>query len=171
MCSGASGVRASEGGRKSEQVGREGSGPPSELSSKRMRLASEPMPEPALRLPRDGEEDGCMSSRRCVSSRAFLTSRPAIVRERTISNARKPTMSTVSSLGFRSSEDGRLRNSLNRFARFALGTYIHECISCCTRLVFIFCPLLLTTYLHTCTCTTITFNQHSSIYFPKEMPQ
>jgi len=38
------------------------------------------------------------------------------VRERTISKARKPTMSTVSSLAFSSNVEGRLRNSRKRFA-------------------------------------------------------
>ena len=38
------------------------------------------------------------------------------MRERTISKARKPTMSTVSSLAFSSNVEGRLRNSRNRFA-------------------------------------------------------
>ena len=41
-------------------------------------------------------------SRRYDSSSAFLTVKPARVRERTISKARKPTMSTVSSFAFRS---------------------------------------------------------------------
>jgi hypothetical protein len=50
------------------------------------------------------------------SSRDFFTERPARVRERTISKARKPTISTVSSLAFRSRCGGRLRNSRNRLA-------------------------------------------------------
>ena len=37
--------------------------------------------------------------------------------ERTISKAKKPTMSTVSSLAFSSNAGGRLRNSRKRFAR------------------------------------------------------
>ena len=116
ICSGCKGVRASGGCKNNEQVGRGGSTSRSTPSSRRMRLVSEPRPIAALRLPKEGDDDGWWSSRRCASSSDFFTSSPAIVRERTISKARKPTISTVSSLGFRSSEGGRLRNSRNRFA-------------------------------------------------------
>lgn len=78
------------------------------------RRFSTPPPIPlCFRLPRMGEE---YSSCRKASSRDFLTVRPARVRERTISKARKPTISTVSSLALRSRWGGRLRNSRKRFA-------------------------------------------------------
>ena len=45
-----------------------------------------------------------------------------MVKDRTISKARKPTISTVSSLARRSRWEGRLRNSRNRLA----GRFDHE---------------------------------------------
>ena len=60
-----------------------------------------------------------------ASSRDFLTSRARIVRARTISNARKPRMSMVSSE--RSSNwEGRLRYSLKRLARVGVSFLKHS---------------------------------------------
>ena len=118
MCPGWSGVLASGGGTNNELAGR-GISASSAVFSRR-RLLPESTPGLGLRLPRRGE--AMWSSRKYDSSSAFLTSSAATVRERTISKARKPTMSVVSSLDFRSRCDGRLRNSLNRLAveRFSI---------------------------------------------------
>jgi hypothetical protein len=101
------------------EAGRTTSSPGSGISASsaecsRRRLLEESGPGLSLRFPSRGE--AMWSSRRYDSSSDFLTSSAATVRERTISNARKPTMSVVSSLDLRSSCVGRLRNSLNRLA-------------------------------------------------------
>jgi len=111
ICSGLNGVLASGGGKNSELDGRVYSS--SGDSSRLLFSGGPPIPMAALRLPIEGE---VYSSRTEDSSSDFLTARPARVMDRTISKARKPTMSTVSSLARRSSWEGRLRNSRKRLA-------------------------------------------------------
>ena len=111
ICSGFKLVLASGGAKNSDETG---SGVSSSLSSsprRRLVLLSRPAIG-ALRF-----EVVVIVSRRYASSRDFFTVKPASVRDRTISKARKPTMSTVSSLALRSNCGGKLRNSRNRFAR------------------------------------------------------
>lgn len=97
ICSGLNGVLASGGGRNSALDGRVYSS--SGDSSRLLFSGGPPRPIAALRLPIEGE---AYSSRTYDSSNDFLTARPASVSERTISKARKPTMSVVSSLARRS---------------------------------------------------------------------
>jgi hypothetical protein len=100
MCSGLKLVLASGGARNNEETG-SGASSPSSLSSalRLFAVVSNRGMMGAFRLAEVAAED---MSRRYDSSRAFLTVSPARVRERTISKARKPTMSTVSSFAFRS---------------------------------------------------------------------
>ncbi len=105
MCSGCIAIRASSGGKNSELTG-------SVYSSRSLLcFSAEPPKDVVVRLPMTGD---VYSSSREASSSDFLTERPAKVRERTISKARKPTISTVSSFAFRSRCGGRLRNSRKR---------------------------------------------------------
>jgi hypothetical protein len=113
MCPGWSGVLASGGWTNNELTGRGISA--SSAESRRRLLLPVSSPGLSLRLPRRGE--AMWSSRKYDSSSAFLTSSAATVRERTISKARKPTISVVSSLDLRSRCVGKLRNSLNRLAK------------------------------------------------------
>ncbi len=106
------GVLASGGWTNNELTGSGISASSVELSRRRL-LQLVSIPGLGLRLPRRGE---VWSSRRYDSSSDFLTSSAATVRERTISKARKPTISVVSSLDLRSRWVGKLRNSLNRSA-------------------------------------------------------
>jgi hypothetical protein len=124
MCSGRSGVRASGGWTNSELTGSGISASSAELSRRRLLLESGP--GLGLRFPRRG--DALWSSRRYDSSNDFLTSSAATVRERTISKARKPTMSVVSSLDLRSRCEGKFRNSLKRLAtrKIALVGFIDD---------------------------------------------
>jgi len=112
MCPGWSGVLASGGWTNNELAGSGISA--SSVECSRLRLLPESSPGLILRFPKRGE--AMWSSRRYDSSRAFLTSSAATVRERTISKARNPTISVVSSLDLRSRCVGKFRNSLNRLA-------------------------------------------------------
>lgn len=104
ICSGRSAVRASGGGRNSVDKG----GEKESGESARGFLFGPSFPPEAFRLPSVTD-----TSDERLSSERF-TPRPPIVRARTISNARNPTMSIVSSFCFRSRWGGRLRNSRKR---------------------------------------------------------
>jgi hypothetical protein len=100
MCSGLKLVLASGGAKNNDDTGSGASSPSSSSSTRRLFVVeSNKGVIGALRL---AEDEAADMSRRYDSSRAFLTDRPAMVRERTISKARKPTMSTVSSFAFKS---------------------------------------------------------------------
>src|ERR1700736_1457417 len=100
MCSGLKLVLASGGAKNNEDTGR-GVSSASSLSSA-LRLFAVESNKGVIGAFRLVEDEAADMSRRYDSSRAFLTASPAMVRERTISKARKPTMSTVSSFAFKS---------------------------------------------------------------------
>lgn len=114
ICSARKAVRASGGGRNKVDTGSENASGESALAF----LFGPSTPPVPLRLPRETEE----SPERL--SKARLTLSPPIVRARTISKARNPTMSMVSSFCLRSRWEGRFKNSRKRFP---WGTLFIDC--------------------------------------------
>ena len=112
ICSGLSGVLASKGGKNNDDAGGVQSASRSGDPSRRRLFTLLSILPTAFRFPSVGDEWSWCDD----SSRDFFTSRPPSVRARTISNAKNPTMSIVSSAALRSIWFGKLRNSRKRLA-------------------------------------------------------